>query len=420
MSIGDLRPYERNPRNNDAAVDAVAESIREFGFKVPIVVDRDGVIVAGHTRFKAAKKLHLETVPVVIADDLTDEQVKAFRLADNKTGELAEWDWNLLDLELSEIQGIDMELFGFEEFDVETGEPEAEDDGFEPDPPVEPKSRLGDVYRLGGHVLVVGDSTDPDTVSRALDAMSEGAMADMLLTDPPYNIDYTGKTAEAMKIDNDSWGDDEGFVEFLTDAYVAALSRVRNGGSFYIWHASTQARNFLEACSRAGMTVRQTIIWNKSVFTLGRQDYQWKHEPCLYGWKDGAAHYFTADRTLSTVWSDEEWEPEKAKKAELVEFAKRCIAAFETDVWDCEKPSASRLHPTMKPIPLMARAIVNSTKKGDIVLDTFGGSGSTLMACEQMGRRCATIELDPAFADVIVARWEEYTGKEAVRIGQAD
>ena len=416
--IGSITPYDRNPRRNDQAVDAVAESIEEFGFKVPIVVDSEGTIVAGHTRFKAAKRLGMRVVPVIVADDLTPEQVRAFRLADNKVAELADWDWDLLADELEGIETIDMEAFGFDaDFDIETGEPEAEDDGYEVDPPEEPESRLGDVYRLGDHVLVVGDSTDPDVIAKAMDAMGEGLDADLLLTDPPYNIDYEGKTKDALKIDNDAWDDEGSFVDFLTDALTAAMQRVRQGGGFYVWHASSTVGSFLEACRRAGMQVRQTIIWNKSVFSLGRQDYQWKHEPCLYGWKDGAAHYFTEDRTLSTVWDyPEEWEPERAKKAELVEFAKRAIKAMEPDVWDCEKPSRSALHPTMKPIPLMARAIVNSTRRGQIVLDPFGGSGSTLMACEQMGRRCATVELDPHYADVIIDRWEQYTGREAEKI----
>lgn len=416
--IGSVTPYDRNPRRNDDAVDAVAESIEQFGFKVPIVIDSEGTIVAGHTRFKAAKRLGMRQVPVIVADDLTPEQVRAFRLADNKVAELADWDWDLLADELEGIETIDMEQFGFDaDFDIETGEPEAEDDGYEVDPPEEPISRTGDVYRLGDHVLVVGDSTDPDTIAKAMDAMGEGLDADLLLTDPPYNIDYEGKTKDALKIDNDAWDDEGSFVDFLTDALTAAMQRVRQGGGFYVWHASSTVGSFLEACRRAGMQVRQTIIWNKSIFSLGRQDYQWKHEPCLYGWKDGAAHYFTEDRTLSTVWDcPEEWEPEKAKKAELVEFAKRAIKALEPDVWDCEKPSRSALHPTMKPIPLMARAIVNSTRKGDVVLDPFGGSGSTLMACEQMGRRCATVELDPHYADVIIDRWEQYTGREAEKI----
>lgn len=415
--IDDITPYDRNPRRNDQAVDAVAASIEEFGFKVPIVVDQDGTIIAGHTRLKAAMRLGMRQVPVIVADDLTPEQVRAFRLADNKVAELAEWDWDLLADELEGIS-IDMEPFGFDaDFDVETGEPEAVEDGYDAEPPEVPTSKAGEIYRLGDHILIVGDSTESETIARAMDALEDGADADLLLTDPPYNVDYTGKTDEALKIDNDSFGDSEAFTGFLADAMGAAIERVKPGGAFYVWYASWFSRELFEAAQRAGLRVRQVIVWNKSVFALGRQDYQWKHELCLYGWRDGAAHYFVDDRTLTTVWDyPDGWEPDKAKKAELVEFAKSALRALQPDVWDCEKPSASRLHPTMKPIPLMARSIINSTRRGEIVLDPFGGSGSTLIACEQLGRRCVTVELDPHYADVIIDRWEQYTGREAVRV----
>lgn len=425
--LSELKPYANNPRRNDDAVEAVAESIRQFGFKVPIVADRNGEIVAGHTRFKAAKRLGLEKVPVIVADDLTDEQIRAFRLADNRTAELAEWDDELLKLELDSID-IDMDVFGFEDFNIETGEPVAEEDDYEPEPPEDPVSKVGDVYRLGEHILIVGDSTDPETIARAMDAMKDGAEADMLLTDPPYNValgqhmslseaKQLNRRTDGLVIDNDEWEDDEGFVDFLASAFGAAMQHVRQGGAFYIWYASNQSKNVFSAAEAADMLIRQVIVWNKSIFAMGRQDYQWKHELCIYGWKDGAAHYFTEDRTLSTVWDfPEDWNPEKAKKAELVEFAKKAMEALEPDVWDCEKPSRSALHPTMKPITLMARAIVNSTRRGQIVLDPFGGSGSTLIACEQMGRRCVTVELDPHYADVIIDRWETYTGGKAEKV----
>lgn len=416
ISIDGIKPYGRNPRDNEKAIPAVMESIEQFGFKVPMVLDSNMEIIAGHTRYEAAKRLGCRTVPCIIADDLTPEQVKAFRLADNKTAELAEWDWDLLAEELEEIS-LDMEVFGFEPFDLETGEPEAVEDDYDAEPPEEPMSKAGEIYRLGDHILIVGDSTEPETIERAMDALKEGAEADLLLTDPPYNIDYEGKTKDALKIDNDAWGDDDSFAEFLSDAFTAAMQRVRQGGGFYIWYASNQSKAVFAGAEAAGLEVRQVIVWNKSIFSLGRQDYQWKHELCLYGWKDGAAHYFTEDRTLSTVWDyPKDFDPEKAKKAELVKMVKQAMEALEPDVWDADKPSASRLHPTMKPIPLMARAIVNSTRKGQIVLDPFGGSGSTLIACEQMGRRCVTAELDPHYADVIIDRWETYTGREAVRI----
>lgn len=205
----------------------------------------------------------------------------------------------------------------------------------------------------------------------------------MLLTDPPYNIAYEGKTADALTIENDSFGDDEGFIAFLHAALANALSAMSPGAAFYIWHADTRRASFLEACKRCGMTVRECLVWAKSAFTFGRQDYQWRHEPCLYGWKDGAPHSWYSDRKQSTV----------------LEF---------------DKPAANAEHPTMKPVPLMAYLVQNSTKRGDVVLDVFGGSGSTLIACEQTGRGCLTMELDPHYCDVIISRWEEMTGKVAV------
>lgn len=209
----------------------------------------------------------------------------------------------------------------------------------------------------------------------------------MLLTDPPYNIAYTGKTADALTIDNDEWGDDASFVAFLKDAFTCALSVMNPGAAFYIWHADTQRGNFLEACRIAGMEVRECLVWAKNTFTLGRQDYQWRHEPCLYGWKDGAPHSWYSDRSQSTV----------------LEF---------------DKPTANAEHPTMKPVGLMAYLVRNSTRRGGVVLDVFGGSGSTLIACEQTGRQCMTMELDPHYCDVIITRWEELTGEKAVLLSE--
>lgn len=214
-----------------------------------------------------------------------------------------------------------------------------------------------------------------------------GGFCDLLLTDPPYNIAYEGKTADALTIDNDAWDSDESFVAFLKDAFNNAMSAMSPGSAFYIWHADTQRGNFLKACSEAGMQVRECLVWAKNTFTLGRQDYQWKHEPCLYGWKDGASHNWYSDRKQSTV----------------LEF---------------DKPTANEDHPTMKPVGLMAYLIQNSTKRGDTVLDVFGGSGSTLIACEETGRRCLTMELDPHYCDVIIARWEEMTGEKAVLLSE--
>ena len=413
----DLKPYENNPRLNEDAVDLVAASIDEFGFKQPIVVDKDLIIIAGHTRWKAAQKLGLETVPCIQADDLTPAQVKAYRLADNKVAEAAQWDLDALQFELEELDNMDfdMEPFGFE---TETFDEQiAEDDNFEAELPTAPMTRSGQLWLLGKHRLMVGDSTKRQDVEK----LCSDATVDMVVTDPPYNIDYTGGTKDAMKIENDNWGDDEGFIEFLKAAFENMRDQLKAGGSFYIWYASTQSKNFLEAAERAGLNIRQTLIWNKNTFSLGRQDYQWKHEPCLYGWKDGAAHYFVNTRNLATVIEDaENQDIDDMKKDELKKLLKSILGGVhETTVLDEKKPTKSELHPTMKPIPLIARQIKNSSRAGENVLDLFGGSGSTLMACEQLGRRCFMMEYDPHYADVIIKRWEDYTGEQAELISDA-
>lgn len=270
---------------------------------------------------------------------------------------------------------------------------------------------FGDMWKLGEHVLLCGDSTDAGAVSRAM----HGRSADMLLTDPSYSVGYTGKTKDALTIENDKWDSDDDFRAFLCAAFSNALEVMRPGAAFYIWYPSWQTLNFANAAQDAGFTVRQKIVWNKSIFALGHSDYQWKHELCLYGWKDGAAHYFVNDRTLSTVWDHGEFNPEKASKQELQEFARAVLSAFDSDVWDFRKPGRNEFHPTMKPVPLMGKSIHNSTRRGDTVFDPFGGSGSTLLACEQSGRRCITMEIDPKYCDVILERWETETGKKAVK-----
>ena len=383
VKIEKVKPYDKNPRKNKAAVDYVANSIKEFGFQQPIVVDKDMVVIAGHTRLKAAKKLKLKEVPVVIADNLTEEQVKAYRLADNKTAEKAEWDFDLLTDELLSLQELDfdMEQFGFD-FDFSEDEEAVEDDNWEADVPEEPISKRGDIWVLGRHRLMCGDSTDAADVALLMD----GNKADMLLTDPPYNVDYTGKASEleTRKIENDKM-EDSAFQDFLTSAFENAAENMKAGGVFYIWHADSEGLNFRVACKKAGFQVRQCLIWNKNAMVMGRQDYQWKHEPCLYGWQDGASHLWASDRKQTTVL-------------------------------DFEKPQKNNLHPTMKPIKLFDYQIKNNTKGDDIVLDLFGGSGTTIMAAEQNGRRGFVMEYDPKFVDVIVDRWEQFTGMKAKKI----
>ena len=412
--IENVRPYENNPRKiPQKAVDAVAASIKEFGFKQPIVVDKAGVIIVGHTRLKAAEKLGLAKVPVIVASDLTDEQARAYRLADNRTGEIAMWDRPILDDELRRILDIDMMDFGFLEPEPE---PEGTEDDFDPEEAMDKARsgsegdgaiRRGDIFRLGDHILMCGDSTAAEDVTRLMG----GGTADMVLTDPPYNVDYQGN---AGKIMNDNMGDSS-FLRFLTAAFKAAASALKEGGAFYIWHADSEGLNFRIAVKESGLTLKQTLIWNKNTFVLGRQDYQWRHEPCLYGWKEGSSHYFIEDRSQETVFQKKPEDVDGMTEEEAKETLKK-ILALPATVIDCPKPQRSDEHPTMKPVTLMARLIRNSTRREDIVLDLFGGSGSTLIACEQLGRKCRMMELDPLYCRVIIDRWEKLTGRKAEKV----
>ena len=377
--VSELIPYINNPRNNDEAVDAVASSIKNFGFKVPIVVDSNNEIINGHTRLKAAQKLGLETVPVIVADDLTPEQVKAFRLADNKFGEIATWNDEMLAIELGELSEIDFDMteFGFE---IEEEKEAIEDEYFDTTPPEEPTSKLGDIYQLGRHRLMVGDSTDCEQVK----ALMGEQQADLLLTDPPYNVAYQGKTEDALTIENDSKSAAD-FHLFLVDVFEAAKSVMKKGAAFYCWYASSEVVNFHTSIEETGFMVKQELIWNKNSMVLGRQDYQWKHEPCLYGWLEGASHSWYSGRNQTTVLN-------------------------------FDKPQRNGDHPTMKPVALFDYQMQNSSKQGDIVLDLFGGSGTTMIAAEQNGRNAYLMEFDPRYADVIIRRWEELTGEKAVKI----
>lgn len=373
--INEVIPYEKNPRINDNAVPAVMKSIEEFGFKVPIVIDKNGTIVTGHTRLKAAKKLGMKTVPCIVADDLTPEQIKAFRLADNKVAEAAEWDMELLNEELDGIIDIDMSDFNFGDItDSPSSEDVVEDDGENIELPSEPKTRLGDIWMIGRHKLMCGDATSEDVLKRLVG----GDKVDMYLTDPPYNVAYEGKTEDKLTIQNDSM-EDSAFYQFLVDSFVAADSVMNEGAAFYIWHADSEGYNFRGACRAVEWELRECLIWNKNTMVLGRQDYQWKHEPCLYGWKGGAAHNWYSDRKQTTVI-------------------------------DMNKPNRNAEHPTMKPVQLFAYLMENSSKPGDIILDSFCGSGTTLIACEQMGRVARVLELDPKYCDVIVERYINLVG----------
>ena len=382
MKVKDIKPYEKNAKKHDKTQIAnVAESINRFGFAQPLVVDKDNVLIIGHCRLLAAKQLKLREVPVLRMEELTEEQVKQLRLLDNKLNE-SDWDIELLQDEVAELDfdGFDLD-WGFKELEDSAV---IEDEAPEPDMENPPISKLGDVWQLGRHRLMCGDSTDPDMVAKLMN----GEQADLLVTDPPYNVDYEGKTKDAMKIQNDSMSDDS-FRSFLVDAFTNAINSLKAGAAFYIWHADSEGYNFRTACKTVGMQIRQCLIWQKNSMVMGRQDYQWRHEPCLYGWKDGAGHKWNADRRQTTI----------------LEF---------------DRPTKSDLHPTMKPVNLISYQVRNSSEQDDIVLDLFGGSGSTLMACEQLNRSCFTMEYDPRYADVIVKRWENFTHKKAVLLNDKE
>ena len=407
MSIELIIPYENNPRNNKAAIPIVKKSIQEFGFKVPIIIDNNNVIVCGHTRYMAAQELGMETIPCVRADDLTPEQIKAFRIADNKAAEESTWDMEKLLQELEGIQELDMSMFGFDDSSIDDVQV-VEDDFSEEELPEEPKSKRGELYQLGNHRLLCGDSTSEADVDRLMN----GCIADLVVTDPPYNVNVSN--SKGMKIENDNM-EREQFKEFLRKAFFNLEKNLKVGGCFYVWLAAKEWIAFEEALNTNGLQVRQELIWNKNAFTLGRQDYQWKHEPCMYGWKDGAAHYFIDDRSQSTIFEDEKAMDFKTmKKPELVELLEKVYSdKISTTIINENKPAINDIHPTMKPLKLISRLVKNSSKPGENVLDLFGGSGSTIMTCEQLGRNCFTMEYDPRYVDAIIGRWEEFTGKKA-------
>ena len=409
--VAELHPYDKNPRINADAVELVANSIREFGFKQPIVIDKNKVIIAGHTRWKAAKQLGLDEVPCIMASDLTPAQVKAYRLADNKVAEAAEWDFDLLGEELDDLaDDFDMSLFGFdEEEDLDTEE--VVDDNYEPDIPGEAMTKRGQIWQLGSHRLMIGDSTS----AKDVEALCDGDLMDLVVTDPPYNVAI--ENSQGMTIENDDM-DSEQFQDFLTQAFSNMKDHLKAGGAFYIWYASRTHMDFEQALRNVGLEVREQLIWNKNALVLGRQDYQWKHEPCLYGWKDGASHYFINNRALTTVLEETEGgslDLDSLKKDELKRILTKILDACpEVTVINERKPVKNDLHPTMKPIPLIARLVKDSSRPEERVLDLFGGSGSTMIACEQLNRRCYMMEYDPRYADVIIDRWEQQTGEKAV------
>lgn len=370
LKLSDVKPYENNPRKNNEAVKQVAQSIKEFGFKVPVVIDKNNVIIAGHTRYKAAKRLKMKEIPTIIADDLTDEQVKAFRLADNKVAEKAEWDFDLLPLEINNIVDIDMGAFGFE-LDFSGGvEEQVQEDNFEIQPPKEQKAKLGDIYQLGRHRLMCGDSTSVEDVEKLLN----GNKMDMLFTDPPYGYNYQSN----MRMKKfDVLENDDKILDFMkvTQNYIK--------GFVFVCTTWKVLEKWLSLFNDY-YNLTNMIIWDKGGGGIG-----------------DLKHTFSTDYEIILCSNN----------------GKELTGKRLGSVWKCGKDNASEyMHPTQKPIELSATAIKNTTLKNDNVIDVFGGSGSTLIACEQLNRNCYMMELDPKYIDVIIERWEQFTGEKAVLI----
>ncbi|MFX3618714.1 MAG: site-specific DNA-methyltransferase [Sporolactobacillus sp.] len=393
IPISSINPALYNPRLDlkpgDPEYEKLKRSIQEFGYVDPLIWNKQtGNLIGGHQRLKILESEGEKEVEVSVVD-LDDQKEKALNIALNKIS--GEWDMPKLKDLLEELDDgeFDLELTGFDlqevedlmtQFSADDESPGAEEDDFDVDEniPDDPVTKRGDIWKIGRHRLMCGDSINQNDVEQLMN----GERADLLITDPPYNIDYEGKTKEKLKIQNDKQ-DSSSFRKFLADAFQSADEVMKNGAAFYIWHAGTEGFNFIGACQDVGWVIREVLIWVKNTLVMGRQDYQWQHEPCLYGWKDGASHFWNSDRKQTTV----------------LEF---------------DKPQRSNLHPTMKPVALFDYQIKNSTKKGNNVLDLFGGSGTTLIACEQNERNAFLMELDERYCDVIIKRWEEFTGEKAV------
>ena len=417
--LSELHELPGNPRTiKKDQFEKLKKSIKDnadyFEARPIILSNRTGklVIIAGNQRYKAAKTIGMTEVPTILLEGLSEEREREIVIRDNV--ENGDWDMDAL---ANEWNAQDLLDWG-----VELPELEAMTEVVEDTPPEvneeEPMTKLGQIWQLGNHRLMVGDSTKADQVAELM----AGEKADLLVTDPPYNVDYANIKASVMKalhhrtdgktIQNDNFKDDSEFQQFLIDSLGNANDALKDGGVFYVWHGGSQAFSFWEAAHQIGWTVREILNWVKDRLSMGRQDYQWQHEPCLYGWKSGAGHYFRDIRTETTVFDDEKPIDELSNK-ELKELVRNYRQAVPTSIIRENKPSKSEEHPTMKPVKLIARLVANSSREGEAVLDIFGGSGTTMIACEQLGRSCYMMELDPHYADVIIERWQNFTGQTA-------
>ena len=407
VDIADLTPDPRNARTHDKRnLDAIAHSLREFGQRKPIVVTFDGVVIAGNGTLEAAKQLGWKQITISRAPEEWDEAtVRAYALADNQTGALASWDDAILKATLEElaIDGWDITELGFDA-PVEPVDPMQGDLDELPSVPEEPTSELGDIWLLGPHRLLVGDATDREHVQRLMD----GKKADLVWTDPPYNVAISGVAGEIMNDDMEN-GD---FVEFLRKVYKNYMEAMKPGAVIYVSHADSERVNFSLELQNAGFKMSEVIIWVKNHSTFGRQDFNWKHEPILYGWKEGEGHYFCGDFTRTTV-IDDDMDLDSLDHEQLVELVRKMSNEGSTVIRE-DRPSRSELHPTMKPIALVEKMIEWSSRPKEIVLDFFMGSGSTIIAAHKANRIAYGLELDPRYADVICARWQKLTGIKPV------
>lgn len=437
--ISDLKPADYNPRKaltpEDAEYQKIKRSIETFGYIDPIIINSDGTIIGGHQRHTVLTDLGYTEVDVVVLN-LNKEDEKALNVALNKIS--GEWDEiKLKDLLVElDLGDYDITLTGFDTQELEAlveltdFEPEVTEDEFDAESEYENSVsdgntlvKQGEVWQLGRHRLMCGDSTDVNDVKKLMG----GEMMDLIITDPPYNVNYEEKAAAlnewrpnnngAMEIENDLMGNDE-FYSFLYDAYTNMVEFMRPGAAIYVFHADSEGLNFRKAFVDAGLKLSECLIWEKNNFVLGRCDYHWRHEPILYGWKEGAKHYFVNDRTQDTVLLEDDVDFDSMKKPELVQYIKDLMHRYadQTTVIYEKKPMSSSLHPTMKPLELVGKLMKNSSKKGWNVGDFFGGSGSTLMAAEQLDRNAYLMEYDEHYASVIIKRWEDFTGQTAVRV----
>ena len=436
IKLDSLIPYARNSRtHSDAQVAQIAASIREFGFTNPVLIDEAGGIIAGHGRVLGARQLGLASVPCIRLGHLSEAQKRAYIIADNKLALNAGWDEEMLKAEMLSLKefGFDMDLLGFDSDELAglmVEPPPSKNPDASPPIPENPTAKLGDMWLLGMHRVICGDSTSPTN----LDALMGGGMADACWTDPPYNVAYGDKAdflnkggtksqRNTSRILNDDM-DDASFKKFLGDFYRAAWAVMKPGAAIYVAHSETERHNFTEQFMQNGFKLSGCVIWKKNTLVLGRSDYQWIHEPILYGWKTGASHRWFGGRKKTTVQQlgdtspferrqDGKWQINIGTSIFVVD-GDAYVDELLPSVINEDKPLRNDVHPTMKPVALIERMLVNSAKRGDVVLDMFGGSGSTLMACERLGMKARVSELSPGYVDVIIRRWQEYTGQRAV------